>query len=460
MPPPPQQHPPRSFNALHKAAGLGSTRNTQALLSKGSFDVNLGGEDGSTPLILASWIGCSGVVRALLDAGADSSIAEDDGITPLYAAASFGSVPVIKMLLEAGAPLEAANCQGGTSLHMAAEEGHSAVISALVQAGAKTGTRRWDGATPLYLAARNGHTETVRVLLRARADPLLAFTNQESGATYVPLDTAAIFGHSDVARELLRHAGIRGCGGVSGGRNAFRIASMHQRLDMMAMLADAGVVDTGEALIDAAHHGQEAAAKFLVKRFGRPVATKSGRAYVDAPDERGRTPLMLSIVACVPRSPRIVRLLIDAGANASASIRIETERVMAVVTPLAYTTHRLYQDKAGGETATEQQRRTLEAIRDLLLREEAIHAISWAWPRVAPSAARAVEGSGRTETPSTSLGMMLPILRRRNDSRRRTLLRTMFRCVVAHCCVTFAISAVPYDMRLFVGFMASLMMQL
>ena len=451
MPSPRQQSTCGPKNALHKAAFLGSTRSTLALLSQGSFDVNQGCEDGTTPLMLASYNDSPGVVRALLDAGAVVSMAKDDGITALFSAADSGSLEVTKILAEAGADLEAPVIDGGTSLHLAAEEGHTAVVGALVEAGAKTGSRRRDGATPLYLAAREGRTEVVRVLLRAKADPLLAFMNHANGATFIPLDAAAMFGHSGVLRELLKQAGIRGCGGATGGYNAFRLASLNQRVDIMAMLTDAGVVDSGEALLSAVEHGHVAAARFLVKQFGGKAARRGEKTYLDARDAGGRTPLHKSLEACRPGSPRIMRLLIDAGADTSTPVRVDTKTTVAFLTPLAYVTQLRDYQKRDSSIVSEQQWQTIEAIRSLLLRKDAIHATSWVWPRAVPSKARAVDGCGRTKTPSTSLGMTLPTLRRRTESRRRTLVRTMFRCVVALCnlkglfYVPFAVAAVGTD---------------
>eukprot|EP00903_Cladosiphon_okamuranus_P007932 g7657.t1 len=368
MPPPRQQSTRGPKTALHKAAFLGSTRGVLSLLSQGSFDVDQGCEDGATPLMLASYNDSPGVVRALLDAGASVSLAKDDGITALFSAADSGSLAVTKMLAAAGADLEAPVVDGGTSLHVAAEEGHDAVISALVEAGADTGSRRRDGATPLYLAARTGRVEAVRVLLRAKADPLLAFMNYESGQTFIPLDAGAMFGHSGVVRELLERVGIRGCGGPTRGYNAFRMASLNQHVNIMAMLTDAGVVDTGEALLNAAQHCHLEAAKFL-------------------------------------------------------------HRSVTFVKPLVYVTQLRNYQKRDSKIVSQQTWNTLEAIRTLLLREEAVHATSWVWPRVGPSPARAASGGGSTGTPSawTSLGRMLPILRRRTESCSRTLVRTMFR---------------------------------
>eukprot|EP00752_Nemacystus_decipiens_P005549 g5020.t1 len=421
MPPPPQQSTRGPKNALHKAAFVGSIRSTLALLSQRAFDVNQGCEDGATPLMLASYNDHPGVVRALLDGGAAVSLAKDDGITALFSAADSGSLGVTKILVEAGADLETRVLDGGTSLHVAAEAGHTDVITALVEAGAKTGSRRRDGATPLYLAAREGRAGVVRVLLRARADPLLAFTNQMTGQTFVPLDAAAMFGHREVVRELLERVGIRGCGGATGGFNAFRMASLNRHVQVLGMLTDAGVVDTGEALLSAVKHGHEAAVCFLVKKFAGPAAGGGG-SYLESRDAGGRTPLHKGLDACEPCSPRIMRLLIDAGASTRAPVRIDTASSVAFFSPLAYV-NKLR------DHLTEPHLHRLDAVRYLLLREEAIHATSWAWPRAAApaSTARAAHGSGRAEPASASLGMTLPILRRRTRSRGLALARTMFR---------------------------------
>lgn len=85
----------------------------------------------------------------------------------------------------------------------------------------------------------------------------------------------------------------------------------------MALLVDAGVVDTGRVLHNAIKYARKKAVKFLVQRWGGGRTSASG-AYVDTKDKSGLTPIIGSIYGDVEMSlaqPRIVRLLIDAGAD-------------------------------------------------------------------------------------------------------------------------------------------------
>lgn len=61
--------------------------------------------------------------------------------------------------------------------------------------------------------------------------------------------------------------GIEGCGGASGGVDALNPAAQDQHLEVMATLTNAGVVDTGVALLAAAENGREGAVKFLLQQM-------------------------------------------------------------------------------------------------------------------------------------------------------------------------------------------------
>ncbi len=434
----PQQWHRGPQNKLHRAANDGSTERVLALLSTGSINIDHGDPVGMTPLMIASLNGYSRIVGILLEKGANVSIVDGDGRTALHEAAQGGHLAVSKVLVKAGADLEAAiSSTGSTPLHLAAMNGHSEVVSALIEAGANLNSRRLDRSTPLYVAAFEGRVGVVKVLLRAKADPLITRANP-AGGHFVPLGAAAQNGHLEVVRELIRQVGIEGCGGPSGGVDALRLAGQAQHVDIMAALTDAGVVDTGFALLMAAGLGREASVKFLLRQ-------PAGRYHVNAVDRSGRT----ALICCMAfggfsspsgdfRSPssRIARLLIDAGADATSSVRLVDRawRVLYDDTPLGFATRMLREKKVGADDARKDQLHQLEAIRRLLLRVEAVHAVSWLWTNdvASDNPGALVRGAKRKaqKTTSTAVAMMLPILRQR-ARRRVPLMATILRFAMA-----------------------------
>lgn len=98
--------------------------------------------------------------------------------------------------------------------------------------------------------------------------------------------------------------------------------------------------------------------------------------------------------------------------------------------PMNYIARVVREQRISGQDATEEQMHRLEAMRRLLLRVMAVHAVSWLWPsHVSSSAGCAVDGLSGTKTASQSTqpAPMLPIMRRR-AARRSVALPALFRC--------------------------------
>ena len=384
--------------------------------------------------MFASFGGKSHAVGMLLAKGASVSIAADDGITALLSSAKQGHIAVTKMLVKAGADLEVGLCDGGTPLFEAARNNNLGVMSVLIKAGANPDSRTLLGSTPMNVAAENGHVAAVKMLLGAKANPLLAMTDGSPGASRVPLDMAAQDGHSEVVSELIQQVGIEGCGGASGGVKALSLAAAHQQLDTMIALMNAGVVDTGSSLTNAAAHGCELSITYLLRQRKGDEG-----AYVNYRDIQGGTPLMCALGigdSCVP-SPRIVRLLVDAGADTSSVMRFEKLNGQVVINeaPLSLTIRILRAKKlhvldgTRPTNAVEEELHKLEGIRRLLLRVRAVHALSLLWPVDVSSTFGAAEDMRGVVAASTPLRMMLPILRRR-ARRPRVLLCALWRLVL------------------------------
>lgn len=208
---------------------------------------------------------------------------------------------------------------------------------------------------------------------------------------------------------------------------------------MMAALTHGGVVDTGAALVQAALFCDEASVKLLLQHPGGRGVCWWGRIRERYRFSGHDAPSFVHL-RCQPCSPRLARLLIDAGADTTSAVPVGVHRGGPVTlneTPVRLTNIYLKTKKArGNEDAAEQQLKSLEAVRRLLLQVEAVHAVSWLWHSSdAPSIPDpAADGARRVTTRSTPLTLMMPTLRRR-AARRSVLLAALCRCVcVGLCC--------------------------
>ena len=404
-----EAHTSQGHTSLHLAAEQEHTEAMALLVSAGAH-LEARSSKGFTPLHAAAHWQCSEAVALLIQAGAELKTCSPKGNTPLHLAAEVGNSETIRFLMEGGADLEATTPSGMTPLHKAATGGHTEGMEALIAAGANVDARMTGGDTPLLCAALKGHVGAVRVLLRSKANPLLGRTDRTPAETLgVPLDAAALNGHSEVVLELLQQLGIEGCGGESRGVDALSAAARSRYVNIMAILVGAGVVDTGAALCMAAKWGGEVSVKFLLRQQeARPIG---GEVYTNAGDHVGATPL-LNAIAANRCSARVVRMLIDVGADTTSAVRLThpTGKKAFNYTPMGIVTHFLRKKKVGGQDVTEEQMNARKVIRRLLLQVEAVHAMSWLWPSDIPSA---IIDTAKSAITSTSLRMTLPTLRRR-----------------------------------------------
>eukprot|EP00903_Cladosiphon_okamuranus_P011430 g10771.t1 len=90
--------------------------------------------------------------------------------------------------------------------------------------------------------------------------------------------------------------------------------------------------------------------------------------------------------------------------------------LIAIETPLGLANRALRGKRFAGKPVNDETPNRLEAVRRMLERVEAIHAVSWLWPgngpRVDSSAQRICDVLAAT-TNGTSLTIMLPMMRRR-----------------------------------------------
>lgn len=160
-------NPVRKRSVLHDVAHGGPGEVAEFLLMNGASLGARDKEEGSTPLMGASFRGHAPMVETLLATGADLSIRNTvSGLTALDIAARQGEVGVIEVLLNHGADANDRDVDGSTALHAAAGNNHADAIDALVAAGADVEVETHDGYTALAEAAYSKGCQAMLALLQ------------------------------------------------------------------------------------------------------------------------------------------------------------------------------------------------------------------------------------------------------------------------------------------------------
>ena len=118
------------------------------------------------------------------------------------------------------------------ALFAACESGDSDVVVCLVrELGAHVVARDSNKRIPLHIAALNGHAEVVRVLVKDLGTDV-RFTDYDRSA----LDMAAEKGHTEVVRVLLRELGAADCADRQG-KTALHVAASKGHFEVVRLLA-------------------------------------------------------------------------------------------------------------------------------------------------------------------------------------------------------------------------------
>jgi ankyrin repeat protein/outer membrane protein assembly factor BamB len=170
--------------------------------------------EGTTPLMLASYMGNLDAVRYLLDLGADVNLEEKTSQkeNALMKASQRGNIEIAKLLIGKGADVNATDTDQMTALYKAARDGHTETVKLLLDSGAKQGfqTKIYHD-TALIAAANAGHAEVVKLLLDGGANVNETDVNKETA-----LIKAAWQGHVAVADTLLKAGADPGLKNKSG----------------------------------------------------------------------------------------------------------------------------------------------------------------------------------------------------------------------------------------------------
>lgn len=220
--------------------GMGILTHSHTLVMKKAM-INQVNEHGFTTLQMAAQKGYSGIVKDLLEAGADPdlrgkrntialsfalgnkhsicaelilnydanpNLCDDEGFSPLHYATRSELTQSIKILIEMGADMNQMNIDGLTPLMMAAWNDKRSSVKMLIACSVDVNFRDRVNATALLHAADEGNLEVCEMLLDAEAEVEIM-----SNSGHTPLIAAAVIDHPKLVKLLLTHgASISTCG--------------------------------------------------------------------------------------------------------------------------------------------------------------------------------------------------------------------------------------------------------
>lgn len=170
------------YTSLHRAIVNNDLNTVMELLKNENIDVNskLGIEvsidgwylGGATPLILASYLGYTDIVNALIEKGVDVKAKDDvDGCMAIHLAAANGKNDVINILLDVDASnINDVDNRGNTPLHWASMKDRADTVELLIENGADIEAKDIDNWTALHYAAAFASLQTVEALVDNGAD--------------------------------------------------------------------------------------------------------------------------------------------------------------------------------------------------------------------------------------------------------------------------------------------------
>lgn len=333
-----------------------------SLLESGA-DTTISSADGTPLLLTAVLSGNHDIVEALLKRSVDVNASNRSGMTPLKAAIMARDLELVAILLEADANLpEELSAQtlcipavvnarvlaqlllnatsDGAAIHriqtqcalvQASLQGHSVEVRQLIERGAELNAGHpveWGvdfrlpvEFTPLMAAAVSGHIETVRTLLRLGADPNVASVSNGMTALHWASNHREGM-EADVLQQIVDE--LVSHGAEIDKENVFGMTPLHSAVCSNRALAVAALIksgadvnkSTGSGFVPlhlAAAHGHPEVAELLI----------AGRADIEAKDEESlQTPLIWTtdrrLFVLLEGHFRVAKLLLNAGANVNA----------------------------------------------------------------------------------------------------------------------------------------------
>ncbi|TSK98379.1 Transient receptor potential cation channel subfamily A member 1 [Bagarius yarrelli] len=196
---------------IHLAISKGYNQMIQVLLSCSRTDVNLEGDLGNTPLMLAcSYNNCK-ALHTLFNYGAKLCKKNKLGHYAIHTVAFSGAKEAMEVILQQGEKLGYSTLthinfldkSKSSPLHLAVRGGNVEVIKLCIAKGAKVDQKQCDKSTALHFACTQGAMEAVQAMLLPYEERMDEIINVRDAANQTPLHRATLFDHVELAKYLV-----------------------------------------------------------------------------------------------------------------------------------------------------------------------------------------------------------------------------------------------------------------
>lgn len=247
---------------LHSAIDWGLTEPATVLINLGA-NINEQNNYGQTPLHVAILENRPDLVKLLFDNDVNFSIRDSAGNTAYHYVVYNNSIEMLSLFENRGFDLDAANIYGKTPLHEAFAYNSNQIAEILINQGARINVRDNWGKTPFHAAAEKGNTAGCMILIKNKA----SFSDRDNSGN-TPLHYSVLNNKKQTADYLKRL-----------GADVYASNKSNQT-PVDIVLEDADKIDW---FIDS--------------------------AYINLPDNRGRTPLHIALSNDAPIE--VIRVLVE-----------------------------------------------------------------------------------------------------------------------------------------------------
>ncbi|XP_077208275.1 transient receptor potential cation channel subfamily A member 1 isoform X1 [Paroedura picta] len=301
---------------LHLAVQSLQNEIVKILAEHSTTDVNLEGEGGNTPVLIACYKDNPEALNILIENGGKICKANGIGCMPVHAAAFTGSKSCMEIVIRKGEELGYSteshinfiNNGKCSPLHLAVQSGDLEMIKMCLEYGAQIDLKQNDKCTALHFAATQGATEILKLMMSSYKgeDPII---DAVDGNKETLLHRTALFDHYDLAEYLISMGAKIDCVDVEG-RTPLLLATSCASWKIVNLLLSKGAnVELKDHMgrnflhLTVLHSGglQHLDEKFLQVQ-GTLVCMKHIKDLVTEEDNEGCTPLHYACRQGVPLS--------------------------------------------------------------------------------------------------------------------------------------------------------------